>query len=459
MSATIVLFRHDLRLADNPALEAAHETGPVVPVYIHAPDEEGGWKPGAASRWWLHQSLRSLDTSLRNIGSRLIIRTGPTLAAIRDVVRETAATSVFWNRRYEPAVIERDRLLKSELKKQGLRAESYNASLLFEPWEVETKQGRPYQVYTPFWNAVKDRPKPKPSPAPHQLTAPRNWPNSFDLAALELEPRIDWAAQMRKQWTPGEKGAVERLKRFTTVVDDYADGRNRPDYDGTSSLSPHLHLGEISPRAVWHATVGDSVGVEIYHKELVWREFAYHLLYHFPHTAEQPLRTDFTRFPWRNDAIALRAWQRGLTGYPMVDAGMRQLWTTGWMHNRVRMVVASFLVKHLLLSWKEGARWFWDTLLDADLASNTLGWQWSAGCGADAAPYFRIFNPVAQGEKFDTNGDYVRRWVPELKNIPNKFIHKPWEYIAELKNYPRPVVDHSAARARALEALATITKS
>ncbi|NBO93956.1 MAG: deoxyribodipyrimidine photo-lyase [Planctomycetia bacterium] len=459
MSATIVLFRHDLRLADNPALEAAHETGPVVPVYIHAPDEEGSWKPGAASRWWLHQSLRSLDTSLRNIGSRLIIRTGPTLAAIRDVVRETAATSVFWNRRYEPAVIERDRLLKSELKKQGLRTESYNASLLFEPWEVETKQGRPYQVYTPFWNAVKDRPLPKPSPAPHQLTAPRNWPNSFDLAALELEPRIDWAAQMRKQWTPGEKGAVERLKRFTTVVDDYADGRNRPDYDGTSSLSPHLHLGEISPRTVWHATVGDSVGVEIYHKELVWREFAYHLLYHFPHTAEQPLRTDFTRFPWRNDAIALRAWQRGLTGYPMVDAGMRQLWTTGWMHNRVRMVVASFLVKHLLLSWKEGARWFWDTLLDADLASNTLGWQWSAGCGADAAPYFRIFNPVAQGEKFDTNGDYVRRWVPELKNIPNKFIHKPWEYIAELKNYPRPVVDHSAARARALEALATITKS
>ncbi|MGL4555597.1 MAG: cryptochrome/photolyase family protein [Gemmataceae bacterium] len=453
----VVLFRHDLRLADNPALHAAVERGAVVPLFVWAPDEEGAWPPGAASRWWLHQSLAALDAGLRKVGSRLVLRAGPTLAAVREVARAAGASAVHWNRRYEPAAIERDRAMKAALKAVGLHAESANGSLLFEPWDVETKQGRPFQVFTPLWNAVKDRPLDAPLPAPAQLAAPAAWPTSLDLAALKLEPTIDWAGGMRAHWTPGEAGAARRLTRFLPAADGYADHRDRPDLDGTSSLSPHLHFGEVSPRALWHAAAGGGRGREVYRKEVVWREFAHHLLYHFPHTLERPLREQFERFPWRTDPAGLRAWRRGRTGYPLVDAGMRQLWATGWMHNRVRMVVASFLVKHLLLPWQDGARWFWDTLVDADLANNTLGWQWTAGCGADAAPYFRIFNPVAQGEKFDPDGAYVRRWVPELAGVDAKYVHRPWELPSPPAGYPAPVVDHAEARERALAALAAVT--
>ncbi len=477
MKPTLVWLRHDLRLADNPALSAALERGlPVIPVYIWAPDEEGEWPPGAASRFWLHQSLTALEAELRAAGSRLILRRGPTLATLGELARQTGAQTVFWNRRYEPAIIARDKVVKESLRASGLEAESFNAALLHEPWAIQNKAGKPFQVFTPFWKHCLTLPDPDvPSPAPRKIPAPAKWPDSLVLAALALEPRIPWAGGIRDAWQPGSAGASKQLQRFLDAAfASYSENRNRPDLTGTSRLSPHLHFGEISPRQIWHAlrqraeTQGWPVAQwrgSQFLAEVGWREFAHHLLFHFPHTPTEPLRTEFKRFPWRQDAAWLKAWQRGQTGYPLVDAGMRELWVTGWMHNRVRMVVASFLVKDLLLSWQEGARWFWDTLVDADLAQNTLGWQWTAGCGADAAPYFRVFNPNGQGEKFDPRGDYVRRWVPELARLPEEWIHRPSEAPpgvlaragVELgRNYPAPIVSHGIAREVALEAFAKL---
>jgi deoxyribodipyrimidine photo-lyase len=338
--------------------------------------------------------------------------------------------------------------------------------LLFEPWAVRTQQDEPYRVFSPFWKACLARPQPEPpGPAPGEISGPERWPATLRLDELGLEPSVDWAGGLRLNWRPGEAGAVDELSRFLEVLEGYPTKRDRPDMVGTSRLSPHLHFGEVSPRQIWSAVSGTWRGhpaaAQSFLREFGWREFAHHLLWYFPHTPEQPLRERFADFPWRADAERLRRWQRGRTGYPIVDAGMRQLWQTGWMHNRVRMITASFLVKHLLISWREGASWFWDTLVDADLANNTLGWQWTAGCGADAAPYFRIFNPVSQGERFDPDGHYVRRWVPELGTLPRAWIHKPWEAPAHVLaaagvapggNYPRPVVTHREARARALGA-------
>lgn len=448
---TIQWFRHDLRLDDNPALAAAAARGRIVPVFIWAPEEEAPWEPGSASRWWLHQSLEKLAAALAKAGAPLVIRRGPSLEALRALAKETGATHVAWNRRYEPAVIERDTGIKKALAADGLDVESFNGGLLFEPMQVATKEGKPYQVFTPFWRALLTREEPaEPVAAPRKLTGIEKQPKSLALDALGLLPTIDWAATMRATWTPGEAGGAKRLTRFLGhALSGYGTERDRPDHDGTSALSPHLHFGEISPRRVWHA-VREAVGgtpaakiagsPEVYLRELGWREFAHHLLYHFPHTANAPLRADYARFPWAKDPVGLRAWQRGRTGFPIVDAGMRQLWATGWMHNRVRMIVASFLVKDLRISWVEGARWFWDTLVDADLAANTLGWQWAAGCGADAAPYFRIFNPTSQAEKFDPDGAYVGRWVD-----------------VEAAGYPEPIVDHGEARKLALEALKVVT--
>lgn len=406
---TIVWFRLDLRLADNPALAAAAKRGPVLPVYIWAPEEEGAWPPGAASRWWLHHSLKSLAADLGG----LVIRRGPSLDALRQLVKETGATAVFWNRRYEPALIARDTKVKQALIADGLKVESFNSALLFEPWEL-----KPYKVFTPFWKACLKLPVSKPLRAAKLKVAKAK---SLRLEQLKLLPKLDWAADF--PWQPGEAGARRQLRRFKPTG--YRKKRDFPAIAGTSRLSPHLHFGEISPRQVWKAGNVD------FRRQLVWREFAHHLLYHFPHTPEKPLRRDFEKFAWRKNSKALQTWQRGRTGYPLVDAGMRELWTTGWMHNRVRMVVASFLVKDLLIPWQEGARWFWDTLVDADLANNTLGWQWVAGCGADAAPFFRIFNPTTQAEKFDPDEKYIRRWVKESV---------------------KPIVDHAAARQRALDA-------
>jgi deoxyribodipyrimidine photo-lyase len=451
-ATTIVWFRHDLRIDDNPALASAAKRGAVVPVFIWAPDEEARWEPGAASRWWLHPSLEKLAASLEKLGTPLVIRRGPTLAALESLVKETGATHVAWNRRYEPAVIARDTAIKKKLAAAGLDVESFNGSLLFEPMHVATKEGKPYQVFTPFWRALLGRDEPaEPVAGPRKLAAAAAKLKTLGIDELGLLPAIDWAGTMRKTWAPGEAGAKRRLEAFLAAgLGGYGSERDRPDHEGTSSLSPHLHLGEVSPRRVWHA-VREAVGgkpaakisgsPEVYLRELGWREFANHLLYHFPHTTDAPLRADYARFPWANDPVGLRAWQRGRTGFPIVDAGMRQLWATGWMHNRVRMIVASFLVKDLRVSWLEGAKWFWDTLVDADLAANTLGWQWAAGCGADAAPYFRIFNPTSQAEKFDPDGEYVRAWVD-----------------VEAAEYPEPIVDHAQARLRALEALKAVSR-
>ncbi len=474
---SLVWFRQDLRLDDHPALhEAARGGRPVIPIYIQADGEDGKWSPGAASRWWLHQSLAALDRTLRTRGSRLVIRQGPTVETMAKLAKQTGAEAAFWHRRYEPAATERDTAVERRLRADGLDVRVLNGSLLYEPSEICTKQWRPFQVFTPFWRACMARGEPsRPLPAPSRLSAPKRWPKSAALSSLGLEPRIDWAGGLRAAWRPGEEGASERLDRFIErAIASYADDRDRPDLEGTSRLSAHLHFGEVSPRRVWHevrqrlasARRGRTDdGPEAFLRQVVWREFAYHLLHHFPHTPEDPLREKFAGFPWLDDGEALRDWQRGRTGYPLVDAGMRELWTTGWMHNRVRMVVASFLVKHLLLPWRAGAAWFWDTLVDADLANNTLGWQWAAGCGADAAPYFRIFNPVAQGRRFDPDGAYVRRWVPELSGLTDKWVHCPWEAskaalsdggVVLGQTYPSPIVDHGMARKRALAALASL---
>lgn len=468
---TLLWLRLDLRLADHPALAAAVQRGgPVVPVFIWSPEENGDWPPGGASRWWLHQSLTALDQRLRQLGSRLVIRRGPVLETLRALVRETGATGVCWSRRYEPVVMERDRRVEEALASDGLDVESFNAALLHEPWTIQNLSKKPFQVFTPFWKHCLAKPDPPaPLPAPKTLPAPPRWPQSLALGELELEPKRPWAGGLDAAWQPGEAGASANLDRFLAAAfADYTDQRNRPDIVGTSRLSPYLHFGEISPRQVWHGLrrlgLADAQwrGSQFL-AEIGWREFAHHLLFHFPHTPTEPLRAEFGKFPWNQDADWLHAWQHGRTGYPIVDAGMRELWATGWMHNRVRMIVASFLVKDLLLPWQDGTRWFWDTLVDADLASNTLGWQWTAGCGADAAPYFRVFNPTSQGEKFDPRGDYVRKWCPELAKLPDQWLHQPHAApdeclraagVALGQTYPRPVVNHAVARELALEALA-----
>ena len=472
---TLVWLRQDLRLADHPALAAAQQRGGVVlPIFIHAPEEAAPWSPGGASRWWLHQSLAALDASLREIGSKLIIRRGPTLATLQALIQETGATAVFWNRCYEPAGTTRDTRIKSILRDAGLTVESFNGALLHEPWTIQNQSGKPFQVFTPFWKNCLTKTDPAdPLPRPRKLKTPERWPQSVLLEALQLEPKLKWAEGMRAVWQPGEAGATVQLEKFlASAFSEYTENRNRPDLQGTSRLSPHLHFGEISPRQIWHGLRrhGEAKGLATWRSsqfltELGWREFAYHLLHHFPNTPTEPLRENFKSFPWRKDAEFLKAWQLGQTGYPIVDAGMRELWTTGWMHNRVRMIVASFLVKDLLLSWREGAAWFWDTLVDADLAQNTLGWQWTAGCGADAAPYFRVFNPVSQGEKFDPRGDYVRRWCPELARLPDDWLQQPHKAPPEIlaragvelgRTYPEPIVNHTIAREVALEAFAKL---
>ena len=480
MAATVVWFRQDLRLQDNPALAAALKNGgPVLPLYILDDAGEGDWPAGGATRWWLHHSLASLDASLRERGSRLVLAKGRSAAVLESLVKQTGATAVYWNRRYEPASIARDTKVKAGLVAGGIDTKSFNASLLFEPHTVQNKAGGPFQVFTPFWRHCLTLPVEAPVKLPAgKFPAPAKWPASLALDELKLKPVIQWDAGMEAAWKPGEAAGLKRLKKFTTgAIADYNARRDLPEADGTSALSPHLHFGELGPRQVWAAVKSLSAdsgvfpanrGGQVFLTEVGWREFAHHLLFHFPQTPREPLRQDFKAFPWQKNAKQLRAWQRGLTGYPIVDAGMRQLWTTGWMHNRVRMIVASFLVKHLRLSWQEGAAWFWDTLVDADLANNTLGWQWSAGCGADAAPYFRIFNPILQGATFDPEGNYVRRWVPELAKMPAEFIHQPWaaplHVLAEAgvtlgKDYPQPMVDHGEARTAALAALKSIRAS
>ncbi len=467
MSPIIVWFRQDLRLTDNPSLAHAAASGqPLLCLYILDDETPGRWRLGGASRWWLHQSLSALGRELALIGGRLVLRRGRAGDVLRSVILESSANAVVWNRCYEPFAVARDTKLKAQLDNAGIITKSFNAALLAEPWELATKAGTPFRIFTPFWKMLRQREIAQPMPAPRALPCFRGPVASDDLRSWKLTPTApDWAAGFRQRWTPGEAAAGEALRDFLDRAADYPALRDRPDLVATSRLSPHLHWGEISPRQVWHAIRAKAYELpddgEKYLSELAWREFAHHLLYHFPALPEEPLDSSFADFPWTDDRITLRTWKNGETGIPIVDAGMRELWRTGWMHNRVRMIAASFLVKHLMIRWQQGAAWFWDTLVDADLANNAMGWQWVAGCGADAAPFFRIFNPVLQGEKFDPEGHYVRRYVPELANLPARHIHRPWQApslaLAEAglrlgRNYPLPVVDLAAGRTRALDA-------
>lgn len=475
MSLALVWLRRDLRLTDNAALAAACARHThVLPIFIWAPEEEAPWTPGAASQVWLHHSLAALERALRARGSSLVLRRGPSLDVLLTLARESGACAVYWNRLYEPALVARDARVKAALCAAGLEAESFNGALLAEPWELKTSTGGAYRVFTPFWRALETRLRAArdvghtPQPAPPHILAPRTTPPSLPLAALELLPRIRWDEALIAHWQPGESGALARLEGFLGgAVGTYRERRDFPTQAATSRLSPHLHFGEISPLTIVARIeaelAGDALrpssGAEWFLRELAWREFAHHLLYHFPHTAEAPLDERFNSFPWRpreEYAGDLRAWQRGATGIPIVDAGMRELWVTGWMHNRVRMIVASLLTKNLLIPWQAGARWFWDTLMDAGLANNTLGWQWTAGCGADAAPYFRMFNPVLQSQKFDPQGLYLKRWLPELRELEGKALHAPWTAPVPPRAYFPPICDLAATRARALAAFASL---
>ncbi|MCB8932728.1 MAG: deoxyribodipyrimidine photo-lyase [Chthonomonadaceae bacterium] len=466
---TILWFRNDLRLADHPALEAALQPrGPIVPVFVAPLASADRWAPGAASNWWLHHSLKRLDQALRGRGSRLVLRSGDPSRELVALARETGASHVLCSRRSEPGERAAEDAVREALALNGVALESFQSGLLFEPGTIATAEGQPYRVFTPFWRACLAKGLPAAgADEPETIPCPKSWPGSLALDDLELMPRTRWDAGLHEAWEPGRQGAMQALEAFLGgPLDTYAEERNRPDLPGTSRLSPHLHFGEIGVREVVAAC--SERDAQVFLSEIGWREFAHHLLWHFPNTPEVPLRHEFARFPWRDDDAAFQAWRKGQTGFPFVDAAMRELWSTGWMHNRARMVVASFLVKDLLIPWQRGAEWFWDTLVDADLANNTLGWQWTAGCGADAAPYFRVFNPTTQGEKFDPSGAYVRRWVPELAPMPDTWIHRPHEAPEEVlrgaavqlgQTYPLPIVDHPQARRDALAAYEDIRRS
>ncbi len=469
-SPVLYWFRDDLRLADNPALAAAHATGrPLVLVYILDESSRESRPLGGASLWWLDKSLRSLSERIAAKGGSLILRKGPAETVIAEMVAKTKAHAVYWNRRYGPAR-KIDERIKAALKADGVDAHSFNGSLLVEPFALKTGSGGDFKVFTPFWKALQASITiPDPAPEPRTLAAgPKLASDSID--AWGLHPaKPDWSTGFGTMWTPGELGARKRLREFLAgAIGGYTDGRNMPAEDSTSRLSPYLHFGEISPHQVWRAArhaeeSGEASAREIqkFLSEIAWRDFSHYLLYHDPEMGRLSWRRQFEAVEWRKGTKAeLEAWKRGHTGYPIIDAGMRQLWTTGWMHNRVRMIVASFFAKDLLVHWRKGEEWFWDTLVDADEANNANGWQWTAGTGADAAPYFRVFNPVLQGEKFDPEGVYVRHWVPELAKMPPKWIHHPWEAPADVlggagvtlgDTYPHPIIDHDFARKRALQ--------
>ncbi|MGE9291069.1 MAG: cryptochrome/photolyase family protein [Puniceicoccales bacterium] len=467
-SPLIVWFRKDLRIRDNAALAAAMaEDRPILPVFIWEEREEGDWSPGSASRLFLQEALASLGKDLRSHGLKLILRSGRSQEVLASLLEETGAEGVYWNRRYTPFALRVDAEVKKWLREQNRVAESFNASLLFEPWTLSTQQGKPYQVFTPYWKSARRVERPEPVKVDlRKLKLPGSFPKSETLDALGLVPDHPWVDKVSQYWEVGEQAALDRLREFLRQdVEDYREARDIPSVRGTSKLSGYLHWGLIGPRQIWQELIEagkeESAGGQCFLAEIGWREFAYHVLYHFPDTPDRPLREKYEDFPWEEKSEVLELWRKGRTGYPIVDAGMRQLWEEGWMHNRVRMIVGSFLVKHLLHSWSHGARWFWDCLVDADLASNTLGWQWSGGCGADAAPYFRVFNPMTQGEKFDPEGEYVRRYVPELANLPASVIHQPWEASDRVlreagvrlgHDYPRPMIDHRQGRERALKA-------
>ncbi|MGB0820618.1 MAG: cryptochrome/photolyase family protein [Parvibaculales bacterium] len=462
----IVWFRQDLRLNDNPALQSAlNGKNAVTPVFID--DNDCGRQPGIMGRWWRDKSLAQLNDALKSRGSRLVFRKGRAQDVLPTLAKQVGATAVYWNRQYEADIVARDTAIKSTLKEGGIDAESFNGSLLFEPWEVTSKStGGPFKVFTPFWSACCALGLKRGLwNVPDKITAPAQWPQSDALPATAPLDHMD----SLDIWQPGEDGARDALALFLAQnIAGYAERRNLPAEPATSRLSPHLRWGEISPARIVAETEATNIKTDDGTKflsELGWREFSYQLLYHNPELAETCLQNKFEAFPWRNDADAFEAWKRGETGYPIVDAGMRELRRTGYMHNRVRMIVASFLIKHLLIDWREGEKWFWECLVDADPANNSASWQWVAGCGADAAPYFRIFNPILQGPKFDADGIYTKTYVPELSALSGKTLYAPWTAKSDMLDsgaislgdtYPNPIVNHEAARARALESFKSL---
>jgi deoxyribodipyrimidine photo-lyase len=471
MAGAFVLLNHNLRLHDNLPLHHAAAEGPVIPVFIFDETNPKQWHLGGASKWWLHHSLKSLNNDLRILGSQLIIRQGNSYLVLKDLIEETGFKDVYFEQSLLPSsTIPEERIYKL-CKRFGGQAKRYRGQTLFHPSQVQTKDKNPYKVFTPFWNScLKNEAVPDPLPVP-DFQSPEEWPETLSVDDLNLLPTTpDWSTSIAETWHPGETNARIALDKFIThSMAGYDHNRDMPSLvSGTSKLSPHLHFGEISPATIWHQAKHainkhqhNDTGGKTFLKEVGWREFSYHLLYHFPDMDHMPLNKTFLNFPWVTDDEALKAWQNGQTGYPIIDAGMRQLWQTGWMHNRVRMITASFLVKNLRIHWIEGIKWFWDTLIDADLASNTASWQWIAGCGADAAPYFRIFNPTLQGKKFDPYGDYVRHFLPELRDLPDQYIHEPWKTPKAVlddanielgKTYPNPIVDHKVTREAALAA-------
>jgi deoxyribodipyrimidine photo-lyase len=445
----LLWLRRDLRLKDNPALAATVATGrPVVAVFVRPePDEIGG-----ASAWWRGRSLAALAEDLAARGSRLVLRSGAADKVLSALAQETDAAALAFNQSLEPGQIATDQAVMRVLGDRGIEILEHRANRLHDPWTAKTKTGGPFKVFTPFWRKLAaEYRSPARHNAPKHLQAPKHWPKGEDVADWQVTAR--WASGFGDAWTPGEDGAESRMKGLLRTAADYPAERDRPDHEGTSRLSPHLAWGEIGVHEIWRR-LDTKLGAEAtpFLRQLGWRDFNSHLLYHFPKLPTEAWSAKFARFPFRRDAKGLRAWQRGLTGYPIVDAGMRQLWTTGWMHNRVRMIVASFLIKDQLIDWRQGEAWFWDTLVDADLAQNAGNWQWVAGSGADAAPYFRVFNPVGQSRKFDPDGAYIRRWVPELAKVKDGAVHAPWEADVSVKGYPAPIVDHAKARERALAA-------
>ena len=466
-------FRQDLRISDNPALLSAIENGVVMPIYIFEDQVGEDRKIGSASKWWLHHSLNSLNKSLAN---KLNFYCGDAKKILENLVEEFDITGIFWNRCYEPLRIQKDGEIKAFFKQKNIVVKSFNASLLWEPHDVLKSDQTPYKVFTPYYRkgCLQKTPPRKPLPKAENFSIFHDKNNKIKLENLQLLPTIKWDQEMQKYWQIGEDFADKKMQNFVkNNLQNYKDGRNFPSQNNVSRLSPHLHFGEISPHQIWHFALENyqekkgELNLDHFLSELGWREFSYYLLFHFPHLPTKNFQPRFDNFVWQKNQKFLKAWQKGQTGYPIVDAGMRELWQTGQMHNRVRMIVGSFLVKNLLLDWRHGEKWFWDCLVDADLASNSASWQWVAGSGADAAPYFRIFNPVLQGEKFDPDGEYTRKFVPELKNLPAKFLYKPWEAPAEIlaksgvklgENYPQPIVKIEESRELALKAFKALPK-
>lgn len=478
MKKCIIWLRKDLRLHDHPGFAQAIEQGyEIIPIYIWD-ESEHRWQEGGASRWWLHHALVDLQDQVSKLGGKVFIHPIEKGYTVSDflikLIKQYGADAVYWGRRYEPEIVERDQSIKALLKEDGYDVCSFNNHLMFEPHTVENKSGKHFKVFTPFWKHCLIREVEGLTEISTEQWANANWcnvPSRETVEDLELLPNIPWDKEFYKLWKPQRKEGLARLAEMVkSKYKTYNDQRDIPSMDGTSQLSPYLQWGQISAREVYHAFSQSytEAAEKGYLRQLFWREFSYHLMFNEPHTPEKPLRPEYEQFPWENNEVFLTAWKKGQTGFPIVDAGMRQLWQTGWMHNRVRMIVGSLLVKHMLQDWREGASWFWDTLVDADLANNTMGWQWIGGSGADASPYFRIFNPIIQGEKFDPDGSYVRKYCPELKDVPNAYLHKPWE-MPELelaaagvilgKTYPEPVISHQEGREKALAAYAQFKKS